>query len=168
MENLIYKAEAMEDRDWPAVEAIYVDGIATGNATFEATSPGWERWNASHLPFGRLVVRDGSDILGWSAVSPVSSRCVYAGVAEVSVYVTESARGKGIGRILLEALISECEKNGIWTLQAGILTENQASLALHRTCGFRDVGYRERLGKLGDQWRDVALLERRSDTVGLE
>ena len=160
--------EPMLESDWPSVEAIYLDGIATGNATFEEGSPGWASWDAGHLPFGRLVARDGITIVGWAAVSPVSSRCVYSGVSEVSVYIALSARGKGVGRALLAKLIEECERNGIWTLQAGILPENTSSLALHLKSGFREVGRRERLGKLKNQWRDVVLLERRSDIVGAE
>ncbi len=168
MTGTVHTAQAMETSDWEQVEAIYLDGIATGNATLEETSPGWQAWDAAHLRFGRLVVRHENSILGWAAVTPVSSRCVYAGVAEVSIYVATTARGKGVGRLLLQRLIEECESNGIWTLQAGILPENVASLALHQTVGFREVGRRERLGKLKGQWRDVVLLERRSEVVGTE
>ena len=160
--------ESMLASDWPEVEAIYLEGIATGNATFEENSPGWSSWDAGHLQFARLVARNGESIAGWAAVSPVSGRCVYAGVAEVSVYVAASARGNGVGRMLLTRLIEECEGNGIWTLQAGILPENVASLSLHLKCGFREVGRRERLGKLKQRWRDVVLLERRSNTVGTD
>ena len=160
--------EPMLEVDWPSVEEIYLEGIATGNATFEERSPGWAAWDAAHLPFGRIVGRSDGVILGWAAVSPVSSRCVYAGVAEVSVYIASSARGKGVGRALLSSLIDECERNGIWTLQAGILPENSASLVLHMKSGFREVGRRERLGKLKNRWRDVVLLERRSGVVGTD
>lgn len=156
----------MKAADWPQVEAIYLEGIATGNATFEENSPGWNAWEAAHLPFARLVVRNGEAILGWAAVSPVSSRCVYAGVAEVSIYVATAARGRGVGLVLLNGLVEECEKNGIWSLQAGVLPENRASLALHEKAGFREVGRRERLGQLKGKWRDVVLLERRSRVVG--
>ena len=160
--------ELMLASDWPEIEAIYLEGIATGNATFEESSPGWSSWDSSHLPFGRLVARNSDAIVGWAAVSPVSNRCVYGGVAEVSVYVAASGRGKGVGRLLLRRLIEESERNGIWTLQAGILPENESSIALHVKSGFREVGRRERLGKLKDRWRDVVLLERRSTLVGTE
>jgi L-amino acid N-acyltransferase YncA len=149
------------------VRAIYTEGIATGDATFETDAPGWAAWDDAHLPFGRLVARSGGSVIGWAALSPVSSRCVYAGVAEVSVYVAASARGKGAGRLLLNELVEQSEGNGVWTLQAGILPENTASLAIHKGCGFREVGRRERLGQLNGVWRDVVLLERRSRTVGM-
>lgn len=154
--------------DWEQVRAIYLEGIATGNATFETDAPGWHAWNIAHLTFGRLVARYENTVLGWAAMSPASSRCAYAGVAEVSVYVAASARGAGVGRALLMRLVQESESNGIWTLQAGILLENAASIALHEGCGFREVGRRERVGKLAGVWRDVILLERRSGTVGLD
>lgn len=160
--------EAMQAADWQQVRAIYLEGIATGNATFENAAPEWETWNAGHLPHSRLVARSDVGLLGWAALSPVSSRCVYGGVAEVSVYVAASGRGQGIGYALLQALIAESERNGIWTLQAGILPENVASLAIHRRAGFREVGRRERLGKLHGVWRDVVLLERRSQIVGAD
>lgn len=151
--------------DWEAVRRIYREGIATGNATFETEAPEWNRWDAAHLPHSRLVARDAAAIVGWAALSPVSPRRVYRGVAEVSVYVAESARGRGSGHMLLEALIGESERHGIWTLQAGIFPENIASLELHRKCGFRLVGRRERIGELGGVWRDVLLLERRSGKI---
>ncbi|SRR6266851_5189518 len=158
----------MSPRDWEDVRAIYLEGIATGNATFETEAPNWNAWNDSHLNFGRLVARSGQSVLGWAALSRVSSRRVYFGVAEVSVYVAASARGEGIGRMLLIRLIEEAEHRGIWTLQAGIFPENTPSIALHKSCGFREVGRRERPGKLNGVWRDVVLLERRSTTVGIE
>ena len=148
--------------DWPAVERIYLEGIATGNATFETASPGWEGWNAKHHSHSRLAARGEQELLGWAALSPVSGRRAYAGVAEVSVYVTGAARGKGVGKALLNALVAQSEENGIWTLQAGIFPENRASIALHKTSGFREVGLREKIGQLGGAWRDVVLLERRS------
>jgi phosphinothricin acetyltransferase len=151
---------------WPAVRAIYEEGIATGNATFEKSVPGWRAWDASHFPFARLVAQEGNEILGWAALSRVSDRCVYAGVAEVSVYVKASARGKGVGSTLLASLVQESEVNGIWTLTAGIFPENASSVRLHESAGFRVVGVRERLGKLNGRWRDVLLLERRSRVVG--
>jgi L-amino acid N-acyltransferase YncA len=154
--------DAMRPADWPEVRAIYLEGIATGNATFQKTAPEWEEWDGGHLPHCRLVVRRDGRVAGWAALSRVSARPVYAGVAEVSVYVAESARGQGVGRVLLEALVAESERQGIWTLQAGIFPENGASLALHRSAGFRVVGVRERLGCVDGVWRDVILLERRA------
>jgi L-amino acid N-acyltransferase YncA len=154
--------DAMRPADWPEVRAIYLEGIATGNATFQKTAPEWEEWDGGHLPHCRLVVRRDGRVAGWAALSRVSARPVYAGVAEVSVYVAESARGQGVGRVLLEALVAESERQGIWTLQAGIFPENGASLALHRSAGFRVVGVRERLGCMDGVWRDVILLERRA------
>lgn len=160
--------DTLQASDWESVRAIYVEGIATGNATFETEAPDWETWNQSHLPLARLVARREDSVLGWAALSPVSKRSVYAGVAEVSVYVAASARSEGVGHALLIALIEEAERNGIWTLQAGIFPENAPSVALHRKCGFREVGTREKLGRLNGVWRDVVLLERRSHAVGIE
>jgi L-amino acid N-acyltransferase YncA len=158
----------MRASDWEMVRTIYLEGIATGNATFEIEAPDWHAWNTAHLPFCRLVARDDNSVLAWAALSPISSRCVYSGVAEVSIYVAASARGRGIGRALLLKLIQESELNGIWTLQAGILQENISSLTLHKGCGFREVGRRERIGKLSGVWRNVILLELRSRSVGLD
>jgi phosphinothricin acetyltransferase len=152
---------------WPEVLRIYREGIATGNATFEVEAPSWEKWDGSHLPNCRLIAQEESKILGWAALSPVSSRRVYAGVVEVSAYVAKAARGKGIGKSLLSALIESSEDCGVWTLQAGIFPENTASITLHKSLGFREVGRRERIGKMGDAWRDVVLLERRSAKVGI-
>jgi L-amino acid N-acyltransferase YncA len=159
--------EPMQAGDWPRVREIYLEGIGTGHATFETDAPSWESWNAAHLPFARLVARRG-EIIGWAALSPVSQRCVYGGVAEVSVYVSSASRGVGAGRALLLSLIKASERNGIWTLQAGIFPENHASIALHLACGFREVGRRERIGKLNGVWRDTILLERRSQTTGTD
>ena len=153
---------------WPQVVAIYCEGIATGHATFESEPPPWKTWDAGHRPDCRLVARRGDAVFGWAALSPVSGRCVYAGVAEVSVYVAQAARGQGLGKTLLTALIADSERAGIWTLQAGIFPENTASVALHTTCGFRVVGRREKLGQMGGVWRDVLLMERRSRCVGGE
>ncbi len=163
METII---DAMHTADWVPVRAIYSEGVATGQATFETEAGDWADWNDAHMPAPRLVARDGERVLGWAALSPVSGRCVYGGVAEVSVYVAVSSRGKGIGAKLLRALIAASEREGIWTLQAGIFPENVASVALHRTCGFREVGRREHLGQLHGVWRDVLLMERRSRSVG--
>ncbi len=158
----------MDPADWPRVRAIYLEGIATGDATFETTAPGWDQWDAGHLRHSRLVARAGDALAGWAALSGVSDRCVYGGVAEVSVYVAQAHRGQGVGRRLLEALVAESERNGIWTLQAGIFPENAGSLAIHHRCGFRVLGRRERIGKLDGRWRDVLLLERRSKTAGVD
>jgi L-amino acid N-acyltransferase YncA len=159
--------DTLEVVDWEAVRAIYLEGIATGNATFETEVPDWETWDRSHFVFARLIARDNLSSVGWAALSRTSNRSVYAGVAEVSIYVSAPARGRGVGRALLAALIEEAERNGIWTLQAGIFPENTASLSLHKSCGFREVGVREKLGSLRGIWRDVILLERRSQTVGV-
>jgi L-amino acid N-acyltransferase YncA len=163
-----YLIDAMQAADWDQVRGIYLEGIATGHATFETAAPTWEHWDTAHLQFARLVARCGAAVIGWAALSPISSRSVYAGVAEVSVYVSQSARGRGVGYALLDRLVVESEGNGIWTLQAGILPENQASIALHRRCGFREVGRREKIGKLHGVWRDVVILERRSQRVGID
>jgi len=154
--------QAMTPDDWPRVREIYLEGIATGNATFETAAPEWEAWDAGHLPHCRFTARVNGAIEGWAALSPVSNRCVYGGVAEVSVYVSAHSRGAGVGRALLLALVEASEAAGIWTLQAGIFPENAASLALFTRCGFRAVGRRERIGKHQGQWRDTLLLERRS------
>jgi L-amino acid N-acyltransferase YncA len=158
----------MQLEDWGSVRSIYLEGIATGDATFETEAPDWETWDGAHLQVCRLVARNADSVLGWAALSRVSSRCVYGGVAEVSVYVASSARARGIGRALLRGLVAESERNGIWTLQAGILAENKASIAAHKASGFREVGWREKLGKLNGEWRDVVLMERRSKLVGVE
>ncbi len=161
--------DQMEAADWTAVSQIYADGIATGDATFETAVPAWQAWHQSHLPACRFVARsEAGEVVGWAALTPVSSRCVYAGVGEVSVYVAPSAWGQGIGKRLLQALVESSEAEGMWTLQAGIFPENEASVKLHERCGFRVVGRRERLGEQNGRWRDVLLLERRSQTVGTQ
>ncbi len=158
----------MHARHWEGVRAVYLEGLATGDATFETDAPDWARWDGSHMPCCRLVALAEGRVAGWAALSRVSAREVYAGVAEVSVYVGAGFRGRGVGRALLEALVRESESEGIWTLQAGIFPENVASVELHRACGFREVGRRERVGRLGGRWRDTVLLERRSRTVGVD
>ncbi|HKJ68124.1 MAG TPA: GNAT family N-acetyltransferase [bacterium] len=162
------RIEPMTPDDWEMVRKIYREGIDTGQATFETEVPDWETWDTQHLKKCRLVARSREFILGWAALSPISERCIYGGVAEVSIYVAATARGKGVGKQLLQALIAASERVGIWTLQAGVFPENQPSLALCKSCGFRLVGYRERIGRLHGQWRDVLLLERRSQVVGTQ
>lgn len=162
-----FAIEEMNSTDWPQVRAIYLEGIATENATFETTAPDWVVWDSGHAQGCRLVARAGRQVLGWAALTAVSSRCVYAGVAEVSVYVGERSRGQGIGKALLARLIDASEKCGFWTLQAGIFPENTASVALHERAGFRLVGRRERIGARNGRWRDTVLLERRSKSIGI-
>jgi L-amino acid N-acyltransferase YncA len=157
--------ERLKPEQWPGVARVYEEGIATGNATFEMEVPTWEAWDSSHLAEHRLVaVRDG-EVVGWAAVSPVSDRCVYGGVVENSVYVAAAARSEGLGQRLLEELIASTEAAGIWTIQTGIFPENEGSIRLHERVGFEVVGRRKRLGKLNGVWRDVLLLERRSESV---
>lgn len=158
----------MKPRHWEAVKKIYLEGITTGQSTFQTSAPEWDKWDRTHTSNCRLVTINDDDVLGWAALSPVSGRCVYAGVAEVSVYVAEDARNKGIGRSLLEALIAESEKNDFWTLQAGIFPENLASIKIHQNAGFRLIGTRERIGKMHGVWRDTVLLERRSKLIGIK
>jgi phosphinothricin acetyltransferase len=160
--------DLMQPHDWKFVQAIYLEGIATGQATFETEAPDWERWNAGHLPQCRLVARNGDGLLGWAALSPVSRRKVYAGVAEVSVYVADSARGRGVGGALMRALIEASERHGVWTLQSSIFPENHASVALHLKHGFREVGRRERIARHHGVWRDTVVLERRSRAAGVD
>ncbi|MDE3191563.1 MAG: N-acetyltransferase [Acidobacteriota bacterium] len=155
---------ALDESDWPRVASIYAEGIATGNATFESEVPSWERWDAAH-PSLRLVAVDHDGVVGWAALSPYSPRRCYRGVAEESVYVAEAARGRGVGRLLLDSLIARAEADGYWTLLAGIFPENEASVALHGACGFRVVGTHVGLGESDGVWRDVLSLERRSTTT---
>lgn len=152
---------------WYDVKKIYEQGIATKNATFQTAAPTWKEWDDSHLSHSRIVAQINNQIVGWAALSPVSERCVYNGVAEVSVYVDLKFTRLGIGKSLLLNLISESEANKIWTLQSGIFPENKASIHLHKSCGFKKIGIREKLGKMDLTWRDVILLERRSDVVGV-
>jgi L-amino acid N-acyltransferase YncA len=164
---LDFDIRAMRSDDWPAVRNIYSEGTATGNATFETETPEWTKWDQNHLQECRLIARDRERVLGWAALTPVSTRRVYSGVAEVSVYVAAEARGGGVGKMLLQSLIEHSERCGIWTLQAGIFPENVPSVALHKLCGFREVGLRQKLGQRSGVWRDVLLLERRSSSVGI-
>ena len=159
------RIEEMTEAHWPAVKSIYEEGIATGDATFQTGAPSFSEWDQSHLKEPRFVVSDNDVVVAWAALTPVSGRCVYAGVAEVSVYVAANARGKGAGKLALGALIDASEKLGLWTLQAGIFPENPASLKLHASLGFRTVGYREKIGKMNERWRDTVLLERRSQLI---
>ena len=153
--------------NYPEVARIYGEGLQTGTATFETTIPAWEKWDAGHLSFGRIMAVEENNFLGWASLSPVSSRCVYGGVAEVSVYISESARGKGVGEFLLKKLIEISEENNIWTVQSGIFRDNIASYKLHMKCGFREIGFKERVGQLKGVWKDNVLLERRSKIVGV-
>jgi phosphinothricin acetyltransferase len=159
--------DKMLPEDWEAVKQIYEEGIATGQATFQQQAPGWDEWNNDHLKHSRIVARENGQVLGWAAVTAVSGRCVYAGVGEVSVYVSTKARGKGLGKQLLQKLIEESEANNIWTLQAGIFPENIASIKIHENRGFRVVGRRERIGQMNGVWRDTILMERRSKITGI-
>jgi phosphinothricin acetyltransferase len=165
------KINAMEFRkleasDYPRVAEIYLQGIATGFATFQNEATDWEAWDNSHLKECRLGVFEGEELAGWAALTPVSGRCVYAGVAEVSIYIAENFRGKGIGKSLLLKLIEESEAAGLWTLQSGIFPENTASIRLHEQCSFRIIGYREKIGKKDGVWKDNIIMERRSKIVG--
>lgn len=157
----------LEEKDWEPVAEIYLQGILTGNATFQQEVPSWEEWDKAHLKTCRLVAELHHKIVAWAALTSVSDRCVYGGVAEVSVYVSSDFSGKNIGTLLLDQLIKESEKNGVWTLQAGVFPENKASCRIHEKLGFRQVGYREKIGKLKGVWRDVLLFERRSKIVGI-
>ena len=154
--------------DWSSVAEIYKQGIETGNATFQQEIPSWEDWNKGHVSNCRMIAEVDNVVAGWAALSTVSSRCVYAGVAEVSVYVGSNYRGQQLGTKLLDALITDSESQGFWTLQAGIFPENSASIAIHKNLGFREVGYREKVAKMNHVWRNTILLERRSILVGME
>jgi phosphinothricin acetyltransferase len=160
--------EPVTPADWPEMVAIYKEGMATGVGTFETVAPSWDEWNAGRLPHSRLLARAGGRVIGWAALSPVSKRVCYAGVAEVGIYVAESARGRGVGRALLDALIASAEAHGIWTLQGATIAGNAPSIALQQRCGFRVVGRRERIAKRDGIWHDTVLLERRSATIGVD
>lgn len=161
-----YTIEPMSAEDWPSVRDIYLEGLSTGQATFETRAPEWEAWDTGHRPDCRLVIKVAGQVVGWAALSPVSRRQVYAGVAEVSIYLAASVRGQGLGKILLQALVEESEQAGVWTLQASIFPENVASITLHKACGFREVGYRERIAQHHGVWRNTVMVERRSGVVG--
>lgn len=158
----------LESTHWDEVKEIYQEGIETGEATFETNSPSWKEWDNSHHSFCRFVILDSNKVAGWAALLPVSKREVYRGVAEVSIYIGKKYRGKGIGKILLSHLISESESQNIWTLQATLFRENEASYKLHENLGFREIGFREKPAKLHGRWRDTVTLERRSKVVGIE
>ncbi len=153
--------------DYTAIAAIYMQGIATGIATFQTVALVWEDWDKAHLPFCRLVALCDGQPAGWAALSPVSARWVYRGVAEVSIYIAENFRGKGIGKTLLMELIKQSEEQGIWTLQSGIFAQNKASIHLHQQCGFREIGYREKIGFLNGRWYDNIIMEKRSTITGV-
>lgn len=157
----------LTEQHYPVVKRIYEQGLATGNSTFQTSAPDWKEWDSSHIGNCRIVGIEKDQVIGWAALTPVSGRCVYAGVAEVSVYVDEKFRGQGFGTTLLDALIQESEKNNLWTLQAGIFPENVSSIRIHEALGFREVGYREKIGQLKGVWRNTVLLERRSSKVGI-
>jgi phosphinothricin acetyltransferase len=159
--------DKMREEDWESVRSIYREGIETGNATFETRVPDWEEWDNNHLQSCRLVARKEGQVVGWAALSPVSERCVYRGTAEVSVYMSPDFHGQGIGKALLQRLVEESEQHGLWTLQAGIFPENIVSIELHKACGFREVGRREKIGQMNGIWRDVVIFERRSRIVGV-
>jgi len=168
-----YLIDMMKPEDWEQVRSIYLEGIGTGNSTFEAEAPDWQKWDFAHLREHRFVIRESNSILGWVALRPVSTRCVYSGVAELSLYVTVGRRGQGIGSALLKAVINSREKAGLWTLQGGIFPENTPSLRLVRKHGFKEIGRREKIGKMtyGDlagTWRDIILVERRSTVTGID
>jgi len=165
---MVVLIEEMKDESWEAVQRIYNAGIATKNATFQTEAPEWEAWDQAHRKDCRLIARIGNKVAGWAALSNVSNRCVYAGVAEVSIYIDPAFHGMGVGDQLMKQLIAESEKNGLWTLQAGIFPENKASIALHLKNGFKILGIREKIGKMDNVWRDTAMLERRSKVVGIE
>lgn len=163
MDNI--EIRKMLDTDWPMVKNIYLEGIATGNATFQTEAPAFEEWTTSHDSTCRLVAVKEDIVVGWIAISAVSKRIVYRGVGEVSIYVSKKVKNKGIGTVLFSKLIEECEKQGFWTLQSSIFKENTASIKLHKKFGFREVGYREKIAQHNGIWRDVLLLERRSKIV---
>ena len=163
-----FTIEAMKPEDWAQVAIVYREGIQTKIATFQAEVPSWEQWDKSHCADCRLVAKVGETVLGWAALTPISSRCVYAGVADVSIYVGQHYKRQGVGHALLMELIRQSETEGFWSLESGIIEENTGSQALHAKCGFRQIGFREKLGKMDNgKWHNVVLMERRSQTVGI-
>ncbi|MEB2777420.1 N-acetyltransferase family protein [Algoriphagus sp. D3-2-R+10] len=166
MDKILFRN--LTEEDWEQVSEIYRQGLDTGNATFASEVPSWSEWDTGHSQDCRLVAEMDGLIVGWAALSPVSSRCVYGGVAEVSIYISNNAKGQNIGTKLLEKLVAESEQKGFWTLQAGIFPENKASIVIHERTGFRKVGFRERIGQMKGVWRDTILMERRSKIVGID
>lgn len=163
--NITIQITSFTQNDWPIISAIYQEGIDTGIATFETKVPSWEAWNATHIKSCRIKAVSKDKTVGWASLSPTSRREVYKGVAEVSIYITSKYQNLGIGKLLLSALINESEKEGFWTLQASIFSQNTPSIALHKSLGFREIGYREKVGKLNDIWYDNTILERRSKLI---
>lgn len=164
-----YKIEEMKSSDWEQVKNIYLEGIKTKIATFQTEAPTWEEWNSGHINSCRLVARSGDNVLGWAALSPTSGRCCYVGVVEVSIYIGEKYKGQGVGTALFEHLIKLSEESGFWTLYSSIIRQNSASIALHKKCGFREIGIREKIAKTNEGiWHDVVLMERRSKVVGID
>lgn len=163
-----FSIRPFDRQDFERVKEIYQQGIDTGIATFQTEAKDWPDWDQGLLQHSRLVAANENQVLGWAALSGVSDRCCYAGVAEVTVYIGDNAQGKGAGKALLEALVASSEKEGYWTLQAGIFTQNEASIALHKKCGFREIGVRRKIGKLSGRWMDTVLMERRSQVVGID
>lgn len=162
-----YKIEEMQSSDWNEVKNIYLQGINTQMATFQAEAPTWEAWDSGHISTDRLVARSKNGILGWAALSPTSGRYCYRGVAEISIYIAEAAKGNGVGTALLQSLVDLSDKQGFWTLQSGIIRENAASIALHKKCGFREIGIREKVAQMNNGvWHDTVLMERRSKVNG--
>jgi L-amino acid N-acyltransferase YncA len=164
--NKMLYLDNISDQNYKEVAAIYKQGIDTGIATFQNEVPIWEEWNKSHLSVGRIAAYQDGSMVGWASLSPVSNRCVYGGVAEVSVYIATESRGKGVGKFLLQNLVNISEQAGLWTLQSGIFSENLSSIKLHESCGFRIVGYREKIGAKDGVWKDNVIMERRSKVVG--
>jgi L-amino acid N-acyltransferase YncA len=159
--------EKLSEKHWPEVKAIYESGVATGNANFSHTIPDWDAWDKTHVKNCRLVTTENGVVLGWAALTVISDHCVFAGVAEISVYIAEASRGKGVGKKLLSELVKLSEQNNFWTLESRIFIENLASIKIHEENGFRIIGSRERIGQLNGVWRDTLLLERRSVKVGI-
>ena len=164
-----YEIDEMQPSDWEQVKKIYIEGIRTGIATFQSEAPTYEEWDKAHHKFCRLVARLNNEVLGWVALSPTSSRTCYSGVAELSIYISENSRGNGLGNALLLKAVRHSEENGIWTLYSGIIRDNAKSIKLHKKCGFREIGLREKIAKMpSGKWHDVMLMERRSKVIGID